>query len=69
MHIAEPVPLSEVHAVLLVRVFLQAAFIEGYHVRPELVHVGGVGKVHHVGHVAAAGAHVYLQPHKIAHLA
>ena len=35
------------------------------HVRPDLVDVGGMGKVDHVGGKAAAGAHVDLQRHNL----
>ncbi len=35
--------------------------VEGYHVRPDLVHVGLLGVVVHLGGVAAGGAHVDLQ--------
>ena len=38
---------------------------ESNHVRPDLVHVGGTGKVDHVRGKAAAGAHVDFQRHDL----
>ena len=42
---------------------------ESDHVRPDLVHVGGAGKVDHVRGKAAAGAHVDFQCHDLAFFA
>ena len=39
---------------------------EGDHIRPDLVHVGGAGKVDHIRGKAAAGAHVDFQSHDLA---
>ena len=39
---------------------------KGDHIRPDLIHVGGAGKVDHVRGEAAAGAHVDLQRHDLA---
>ena len=43
--------------------------VKGDHIRPDLVDIGGVGKVDHVGGEAAAGAHVHLQGYHIPLLA
>jgi len=39
---------------------------EGDHICPDLVHVGGAGKVDHIRGKAAAGAHIDLQCHELA---
>ena len=39
---------------------------EGDHIRPDLVHIGGAGKVDHIRGKAAAGAHIDLQRHELA---
>ena len=44
---------------------LQSGMVKGHHVRPDLVHVGGAGVVHHVRAEPAAGAHVHLQRHHV----
>ena len=43
--------------------------VEGDHVRPDFVHVRGIGEVHHVRGIAAAGAHVHFQRHHLAFFA
>ena len=47
----------------------QGGMVESDHVRPDLVNVGAVGIVHHVGREAAAGTHVDLEGHHVALLA
>ena len=44
---------------------LHGGAVESDHVRPNLVHVGGVGKVHHIRAEPAARAHVHLQGYHI----
>ena len=68
MNIREAVTLPEIYAVLLVRIFRQTSLVKADHVGPELVHVSRVGKVHHIGHVTAAGTHVYFQSHEVSNL-
>ena len=41
-------------------------FVIAYHVRPNLVNVGGVRIIDHVGRVATGGTHIDLQRYKIA---
>ena len=59
---------AEEAAVVVLALGHQGAVI-GDHVRPDLVHVGAVRKVDHVGREAAAGTHVDLEGHNVALLA
>ena len=44
----------------------QIGAAKGDHIGPDLVHVGGAGKVDHIRGKAAAGAHIDLQRHELA---
>ena len=48
---------------------LCAALAEGHHVGPDLIDIGGVREVNHVGRVAASRTHVDFQRHEVALLA
>ena len=60
---------ARVHADVVVARGRQRAAVKRHHVRPDLVHVRGVGEVHHVRGVAAGRAHVDLEAHVVALLA
>ena len=45
--------------------YRQIGAAKGDHIGPDLVHVGGAGKVDHIRGKAAAGAHVDFQRHDL----
>ena len=61
------VPAGGVHAEILRSVQIEVAhLVIADHIRPDLVAVHRVGKVDHIGGVAAGGAHIDLQRDVIA---
>ena len=65
MHIRVGIATGGVSAIILVTEIF-APLVEGHHIGPDLVDVGRVGVVHHIGRVAARRAHVHFQTDVVA---
>ena len=46
-----------------------AAFVENHHIGPNLVDVGAVGKVNHIGGVTPCGTYIHLKCYEVANVA
>lgn len=66
MNVTVAAPAAGIDAAMVFPTVRQDSPVRGHHVGPDLIHIRGVGIVHHIRRIASCRTHVDLQAHKIA---
>ena len=65
MHILMAVTAAGIDTVAMLTAVRQFPIVVRHHVRPNLIHIGGMGKVNHIRRIAARRAHIDFESYKI----